>query len=84
MNRSPCTRLAFVTIASIIAKRSAAHSLQRSCSANDTVEGPMFGARHQPPLPAVGVGQRIGFCDRLRMRIVIQRWFSKMEKFAEI
>lgn len=44
----------------------------------------MFGARHQPPMPEVGVENALGFCDRLEMRIVIQRWFSKVEKFAEI
>jgi hypothetical protein len=43
----------------------------------------MFDARHQPPL-RLASDNAIGFCDRLGMRIVIQRWFSKMEKFAEI
>jgi hypothetical protein len=60
MIRSPCPRLAFVAIASIIAKRSAAPSLAKNRSAKDTTEGSMFGVRHQPPLPAVDVGQRHG------------------------
>jgi hypothetical protein len=72
-----------VAIASIIAKSSAAPSLQKSCSAKDTIAGSMFGVRHQPPLP-VALDNVIGFGDRLRMRIAIQRLFSKMEKFAEI
>ena len=46
MNRSPCTRPAFVAIASIIAKRSAAPSLQKSRSAKDAMAGFMFGVRH--------------------------------------
>src|ERR1700722_6075336 len=57
MNRSPCPRLAFVAIASIIAKRSAPPSLAKSRSAKDTTEESMFGVRHQSSLLSVDVGQ---------------------------
>src|SRR6202022_4894613 len=57
MNRSPCTKLAFVAIASIIAKRSAAPSLQKSRSAKDAIAGLMFGVRLTPPLPQFGCDQ---------------------------
>jgi hypothetical protein len=72
VNRSPCTRLAFVAIASSIAKRNAAASLQRSCSANDPAEGPMLGARISSHCLQLASDNTISICDRLRMRIIIQ------------
>jgi hypothetical protein len=77
-----------VAIASIIAKRSAAPIFAKNRSEKDTTEESMFGVRHQPPLLAVDLGQLplafAAFSHRYRMIIVIQRYFFKMETFAEI